>query len=153
MALTYITLDDIYKTYPQESLDKLTGSDNTIVDAEELTVIEDVKGYLRARYDVDAIFATEAADRNKKLIQVIVDIMVYNLLSRLNNADIPSMRKERFDGNDPRQTGGAMGWLKAVAKGTIQPDLPLNDDNQTDQTGNIVIYGDAEDSKDDHTTF
>lgn len=146
MAFSYITTADIYKTYPQEQFEKLCASD--IAENEELTVIEDVKGYLRARYDIDTIFDPEE-NRNPKIIQVIVDILIYNLLARLNNIDIPIIRKERYDGNDPRQMGGALGWLRRVSKGEIEPDLPLREEGQEDQTGNIVIYGDAEEVKDE----
>ena len=79
--------------------------------------------------------------------------MLYNLLSRLNNIDIPTIRKERYDGNDPKQTGGALGWLEKVRRGYVQPDLPLVEANQEDQTGNKIIYGDATEAKAKDFTF
>lgn len=101
----------------------------------------------------DTDYFTPIDNRNKKIIQVCVDICIYNLMSRLNNYDIPAHRKERYDGNDPKQTGGAIGWLKSVSKGLIQPDLPLIEANQTDQTGNIEMYGSAETSQTNNYSF
>ena len=91
--------------------------------------------------------------RNQKIIEVCCDIALYNVMSRLNNYDIPNFRKERYDGNTDRQTGGAIGWLLKVAKGTIEPDLPLLEASQENQTGNIVMSGYAEDSAVNNQSF
>lgn len=87
----------------------------------------------------DTDFFTAGDPRNGKIVEITIDIVLYNLLNRLNNIDIPVNRKERYDGNDAKQTGGAIGYLKLINKGQIQPDLPLIEENQEDQTGNIVI--------------
>jgi len=92
-------------------------------------------------------------NRNKKLVEVFVDIMLYNILNRLNSIDIPVSRKERYDGNDGKQLGGAIGWLRRVAKGHIQPDFPLREQGQIDQTGNVVMYGDASEIKTKNMVF
>jgi hypothetical protein len=101
----------------------------------------------------DTDYFTEGDPRKPKLVEVIVDITLYYLLQRLNAIDIPVNRKERYDGNTGNQTGGAIGWLKMIAKGFINPDLPLLETNQEDQTGNKIIYGYAEDVHDENTTF
>lgn len=102
---------------------------------------------------IDTDFFTAGDNRNQDLLANVVDIALYNMYSRLNNVDIPVIRKERFDGNDSRQTGGAMGWLKLMTKGQAQPDFPLNEKNQEDQTGNIAVYGYAKTATDKNTTF
>lgn len=91
--------------------------------------------------------------RNPKIVELTVDIVLYNILGRLNNIDIPTNRKERYDGNSDKQTGGAIGYLKDVAKGLIKPDLPLIVENQEDQTGNVVIYGSASETETNYETF
>jgi hypothetical protein len=82
--------------------------------------------------------------RNPKIIELVADICLYNFFSRLNSVDIPTYRKERYDGNSDKQIGGAIGYLKNVSKGNIEPNLPLRTAGQTDQTGNKIIYGNAE---------
>lgn len=101
----------------------------------------------------DATYFEATDTRNSKVVEIVVDIVIYNLLNRLNNIDIPVNRKERYDGNDGKQLGGAIGWLKQVSKGYIEPDLPLREAGQTDQTGNKIIYGYAEDITDKNLTF
>ena len=82
-----------------------------------------------------------------------MDLALYNIYSRLNSVDIPVIRKERYDGNDSRQTGGAMGWLKMVVKGHIQPDFPLIEASQEDQSGNVIMFGYGKASTDQNTSF
>jgi hypothetical protein len=54
----------------------------------------------------------------------LIDITLFHLYSRINPRNIPDLRKERYNGNDPMDRGGAIGWLKKVASGDITADLP-----------------------------
>jgi len=153
MAFSFIAVEDIYRTYPEEAYNKLINNDTTIAEQEEEKVIELVKNHLSTRFDMDTVFSAPAGSNYRMLVSVMVDIMIYNLLARLNNADIPVIRKERYDGNDPRQIGGAIRWLKDANKGNIDPLLPLNEDNQEDQTGNVRVYGQASDVTDEKNVF
>jgi len=151
--MAFVTIDDISSTLPIADINRITGGDDYIIDQESSRIIELVKSFLRPRYDTDVIFATTGTNRNQMILQICVDMVVYNLLCRVNNIDIPILRKERYDGNSPQQTGGAIGMLKMIAKGTIEPDLPLREAGQTDQTGNIVMHGNAVTITDRNTTF
>lgn len=62
--------------------------------------------------------------RNPQLKTCLIDIALYHLHSRINPRNIPELRKERYDGNSPNQKGGAIGWLKNVAHGLVNADLP-----------------------------
>lgn len=66
---------------------------------------------------------TAGDNRNPLIVTYLLDMTTYHLLSRMprNFSDI---RKERYDGNSPQQTGGAIGWLKRVSKGEDNADLP-----------------------------
>ena len=44
--------------------------------------------------------------------------------SKINPRNIHDLRKERYNGNDPLERGGAIGWLKKVAGGEVNADLP-----------------------------
>ena len=102
--------------------------------------------------DDDAFF-TDGDDRNARIVEITVDIVLYNTLQRLNNIDITANRKERYDGNDANQNGGAIGWLKSVARGLIAPNLTLRTVEDDDQTTNKIIHGDANEVKEKTNVF
>jgi len=235
----FILQKDFYEIYTEIAFKKLISNNSAIWGSNLKTVIEDVKGYLRNRYDVSKVFAplnlfdlteTYAIDdrlyidaetysektyilneltsfedniyycntpitagepfdvskftligtkddiftctaestgnyptdtdyfsnidsRNAKIVEIVCDIILYNLLNRLNSIDIPANRKERYDGNDGKQSGGAIGWLKSVSKGMIEPDLPLLETAQEDGTGNIVLHGNSSETIEKYTTI
>ncbi len=111
--------------------------------------IADATGF----YPENTIYFTENDTRNSRIVEIICDVVIYNLLQRLNNIDITVNRKERYDGNSGNQQGGAIGWLKNVSRGLISPNLPLIEANQEDQTGNRILFGDAEDVKTENYVF
>lgn len=67
----------------------------------------------------------------------LIDITLYHLHSRINPRNIPDLRKDRYDGNRDAQTLGAIGWLKQVAAGKINADLP----NIVPEQGLAMRYG------------
>lgn len=93
-------------------------------------------------------FFEQKDDRNPKLVEVVVDIVLYNIHSRVNPKTVPTHRRIRYDGDDPKQQGGALGWLKMVQKGTITPDLEvITDENgDTPQNTESVAYGTSSNS-------
>lgn len=97
----------------------------------------------------DANSFEQTDDRNAKLVEVMVDVVLYNIHSRINPKSIPTTRRIRYDGDDPEQRGGALGWLKAVQKGTITPDLPVitDEDGETPQNTESLAYGTSQNSK------
>ena len=66
---------------------------------------------------------TAGDNRNPLIVTYLLDMVIYHLLSRMPR-NFSDVRKERYDGNSPNQTGGAIGWLKRVAKGDDNADLP-----------------------------
>ena len=67
---------------------------------------------------------TAGDNRNQQIVLFLLDITLYHLHSRINPRNIPDLRKERYNGNDPMDRGGAIGWLKSVAHGNVNADLP-----------------------------
>ncbi len=67
---------------------------------------------------------TKGDNRNQQIVMYLIDITLYHLHSRINPRNVPELRMIRYDGNDPKQTGGALGWLKRVAAGDVSADLP-----------------------------
>lgn len=87
----------------------------------------------------------EKDERNSKLVDVTIDVLLYHIHSRISPRNIPDLRRLRYDGDDPAQRGGAIGWLKSVQKGTITPNLPVTDNS--DQTGHRISWGISDSSK------
>ncbi len=71
----------------------------------------------------DTSIWTLGDNRNQLIVTYLLDMVLYHLLSRMPR-NFSDVRKERYDGNSPQQTGGAIGWLKRVSKGTDNADLP-----------------------------
>lgn len=91
----------------------------------------------------DTGFFDQTDDRNPKLVEVVVDIVLYNIHSRINPKSVPDHRRIRYDGDDPKQQGGALGWLKMVQKGINTPNLPpiVDADGDSPQNTESVAYG------------
>lgn len=91
----------------------------------------------------DTNLFSQEDDRNPKLVEVVVDILLYNIYSRINPKSVPTHRRIRYDGDDPNQKGGALGWLKMVQQGTITPNLPVitDEDGATPQNTESLAYG------------
>jgi hypothetical protein len=79
---------------------------------------------LTATYPDDTTKWTEGDNRNQQIVMYLLDVTLYHLHSRINPRNIPDLRKERYDGNNATQNGGAIAWLKRVASGDLTADLP-----------------------------
>lgn len=110
----FINLEDYDASIHRETLDSLTRNDDAIIEICEDRAIKDMRGYLSARYDVDAIFSAEGTDRNQLVLMMAVDIAVYHLFCIHNPQKISQIRKDRYE--------RAMEWLKQVAAFNIAID-------------------------------
>lgn len=77
-----------------------------------------------ATYPDDSGVWTIGDNRNQQIVLFLIDIVLYHLHSRINPRNIPDLRKQRYNGDSSEDKGGALGWLKSVAKGNVQADLP-----------------------------
>ncbi len=73
--------------------------------------------------DDDSVW-TQGDNRNPLIVMRLIDIVLYHLHKRLTGMNFPDIRKEAYDGNSPAQVGGAIGWLKQIAAGKVNVDLP-----------------------------
>lgn len=80
---------------------------------------------------------TQGDNRNQQIVMYLLDITLYHLHSRINPRNVPDLRKERYDGNSPTQSGGAIAFLKRVASGDVTADLP----QILPQQGMSIRYG------------
>lgn len=88
----------------------------------ELAAQAEMESYLSVRFDVANIFNKTDADRNPIVLLYLIDIVLYHIHSNISPRNIPELRGIRYE--------AAVNWLKMVANGQLNPDLPvLPDDN------------------------
>lgn len=108
-------------------VDEITEGDTQIVLQAIDAAVEEVRSYLRTRYDTDRIFNAEGDARNALILENTKVIAVWNII-RLSNAEtIYEIWKERYD--------RVIKYLEGVAAGTRTPGLPL----LTDERGEVKI--------------
>ena len=122
--MIYLTLDDLKTDSFQRFIDESSKDFDVAIDKAEKRAIGKVKPYLRDRYDVKAIFDTEAPLRD----ELLIDILVTLTLSKLHGRN--STRKFPKDENAIKE---AMKELDKIAAGKITLELPT----ALDDSGNI----------------
>ena len=122
----FINPEDYDASIHREILGSLTRDDESIVEICEDRAIAEMRGYLSARYDVDAIFSAEGDARNQLVLMMAIDIAVYHIFSIHNPQKMSQIRNDRYE--------RAVEWLKQVAafKITIDgaPKLPEEEQKQ-----------------------
>jgi phage gp36-like protein len=97
-------------------IDKLTGGDDGIINTLIDTAVDEMKSYLRTRYDVTAIF--DAGALTPLIAMYCKDITLYHLFSRSNQSQLPAIRDTRYK--------QALTWLNDVQDQKINPiNLPV----------------------------
>lgn len=98
----------------------------------ESEAIEEISGYLRPKYDTEAIFSAEGAERNKLIVMYTCDCALYHMAASLPQKMGMEIRKERYE--------RAIKWLEAVQSGKIVPELPAATDDDGESIGSMT-YG------------
>lgn len=99
----------------------------------ESEAVEEISGYLRPKYDCDAIFAAEGDERNHLVVMYACDIALYHMSASMPQKMGSEIRKERYE--------RAVKWLEAVQAGKIVPDLPLVLDENGEIANASIVYG------------
>ena len=110
----FINLSDYDASIHRDILTALTRDDETLVEICEDRAISEMRGYMSARYDVDALFSAEGTARNQLVLMMAIDIAVYHLFSIHNPQKISQIRKDRYE--------RAVEWLKQIAAFKISVD-------------------------------
>lgn len=97
----------------------------------ELEAMEEIAGYLRPKYDTQAIFQAEGEARNRLIVMYTADIALYHMVSAMPQRMGSEVRQERYE--------RAIRWLEGVAKGSIVPDLPTVQSEGEEQAGTFLL--------------
>lgn len=95
----------------------------------EAQAMEEIAGYLRPKFDTQAVFSAEGPQRNRMIVMYTADIALYHMGASMPQKMGAEVRKERYD--------RAIKWLEGVQTGKIIPDLPA----VLDEDGNLSDVG------------
>ena len=115
--MIYLTDRDVQLLLKDEFKGQITDSDPTLFNDIELQAIDEASAYLRSRYNMPSEFAKTGTGRSAKLVQIITDITLYHIHSRISPRNISELRVKRYDDQ--------IAFLKAVSKGTLTMDLAV----------------------------
>ena len=129
----FLTENDYKTLVSDEDLDIIQNSSEAIrTDAENLAE-DEMKGYLRSRYDVDFEFSQTGTERKPALIMYLMDLVLFHLHTRIPGRFLTDSRKDRYE--------YAIKWLDKVRKGDVVPGLKYKDEADT---GNPISWGNME---------
>lgn len=107
-------------------------TETKLLSAEQMAIAQ-IKNYLAGRYDVGFIFTPllppvegegeQLDSRNAFIVMITIDCALYHLYCSLAPNKIPEHRSNRYQ--------DALEWLKMMAEGKGNADLPLIKDEST----------------------
>ena len=98
---------------PSPQQQELIDEAEDMLDRSELAAMDEARGWLVGKYDIDTDFAKTGTSRQPILIMKLVDIALYNIHCILNPKAIPAIREKRYD--------DAITWFREVNEGNINP--------------------------------
>ena len=107
----FVKIEDYDASVHRDILDALVRDDQSLVEICEDRAIAEMRCYLSKRYDCDAIFSADGADRNQLILMMVIDIAVYHIFCIHNPQKLSQIRKDRYD--------RAVEWMRAVANEEI----------------------------------
>lgn len=110
MQTNYITREDYPSAIRGEFIDRVVGDDPQILEIVENQAIEEIRGYLAGRYQIDAEFNKTGNERHGLVLMFAKDIAIYHLCS-IREGLMTQTRIDRYD--------RAVEWLKGVQKGDV----------------------------------
>ena len=140
--MKFITIEDLTTLVDEMTVDIMTQLDESNLDRAEEFAIEEVSGYLRSRYDILKAFDSDRDERNKQLIMIVCDIMIYHLNSHIPGKMNSDLRKQRYD--------DAIKWCRSVQSGQCSPNLPLYIDETNTDLGSAFRTGSMKANKYDY---
>jgi hypothetical protein len=137
--MTYITIQDLIDVCKDNiisdclQLDSTitTGSTNTLLDNIETSIMAEVEATIGNRYDVKAMFLSGRSDNFLK--SIMVDMMIYELESRVISDQISSIRIDKYN--------KAIQLLKDISTEKFSPPTFIHKNNTYDLADCILMGG------------
>lgn len=113
----FLEKSDFNTAMYEHIIDEISADDDSALAQCIAIGIEQVKSYLKNKYDTQAIFSSEGDERNALILEYCKVIAIWELLKLCSAETIYDMWRERYD--------RCIEFLKGVAEGENTPDLPL----------------------------
>ena len=110
----FIDISDYDASIHSEILDSLLRSDMSLIEICEDRAVAEMRGYMRSRYDCDAIFGAEGEGRHPLVLMMAIDISIYHAFCIHNPQKMSAIRQRRYE--------RAVEWLKGVQTGAVVID-------------------------------
>lgn len=123
----FLNPEELHSSMYAHVIREITEDDEQIVVQAIEEAIEEVRSYLRPRYDTDKIFGAEDGQRNALILGNTKVVAVWNIIKLSNAETIYEIWRDRYD--------RVIKYLEGVAAGTRTPSLPL----LTDEKGEVKI--------------
>ncbi len=133
--MAFLLKSDFEHLIPLDEIDEITGSDDALINDALAAAEEEVKSYLRQRYNVVNEFAKTGTDRNDLLMRLVADVTLYELHSRINPRNIPAFRIEKRD--------DAIKYLGKVANPRHGLDMELELVDHGENKGLDITFGNS----------
>ena len=137
--MTNFITDEDYKVVIGENALRVISQVSADIRADaETEAIEEIAGYLRPKYDVNAVFAVgdgskaSLASRNRLIVMYACDIALYHMSASQPQKMGAEIRKERYE--------RAIKWLESVQAQKVIPDLPIATDENGQPTGFLFKF-------------
>lgn len=114
-------------------------SGSTLLDSIERGAIDEVNSYCNQFYDMSLLYEATGDTRDRFLVKLVIDIMLYEISAKLTPDNIPSIRQQRYD--------QAKSDLDKIAKRLIVPNwITSRRDYLTENTSEILYYSEDQNS-------
>ena len=131
--MRFITIEDIRTVCDEKTVDVIMQSEESNLSRAEEYAVEEISGYLRSRYDILSAYQKEDTERNRHLVMITCDVMIYHLITWLPARMAMETRKQRYD--------DAIKWCQRVQDGKCSPDLPTYSDGKNQDLGSSFRAG------------
>lgn len=128
----FITEEDYRVVVGEQALKVISQTSAENRTSAELEAREEISGYLRPKYDCEAVFSAEGDGRNRLVVMYTCDIALYHMSASQPQKMGAEIREERYK--------RAIEWLEGVQAGKIIPDLPLAVDEDGEPNGGMFTY-------------
>lgn len=113
----YLSTEELKSAIYNDKIAYITEDDTSITEQAVAAAIEEVRSYLSTRYDAEAVFAAEGAERNALVLETVKVVAVWQIIKLCNSEMIYEQWRERYD--------RSIKFLVGVADGKITPSLPV----------------------------
>lgn len=135
--MQFITESDLLGKIKENVLEDILEIDSdisgsTVLDQIEKTALDEIHSYIGHYYDTSIIFSQSGDTRDQFIVKMVIDIMLYEISSKLTPASIPEIRQIRYD--------QVKTDMLNISSGKIVPNLPIRDQETQSNSGIYFTY-------------